>query len=164
MKNSATSSCPCAEHRPATEMADLLRGCDLKVTEIRVALLKQLHRSPTPLSAEELAKAVQTSLPAGADLVSVYRNLKTFLNSGLIQSTELGTGSTLYEWVDKTHHHHHVICRQCRRVEAVPFCGLEASLGQLQQLGYQQVSHRLEFFGLCQNCSGKKNRSSRRSH
>jgi Fur family ferric uptake transcriptional regulator len=51
------------------------------------------------------------------------------------------------------HHHHHLICKVCQRVEPVDACAvskLEKNI--VAEYGYADVSHRLEFFGVCPQC------------
>lgn len=154
MKTSAAHNC---QARRPLDGPDLLKKNDLKVTEIRLLLLTLLHAGKHPQSAEDLFGLVKKAKSRKTvDLVTIYRNLKSFCDAGLIQVTELGTGRKLYEWSDQAHHHHHVICQKCERVDALEICGLEKHLKSVQKLGYSQVGHRLEFFGTCGPCQEKE--------
>lgn len=159
----ATHDC---SSRRNLDAAALLKANRLKVTEIRVLLLTLLHAGRQPQSAEELYAELSTSVKKAksrktVDLVTVYRNLKSFMDAGLIQSTELGTGRKLYEWLDQSHHHHHVICKTCARVDTLEICGLDQHLKSIQKLGYASVGHRLEFFGTCRKCQSPSPKSVR---
>lgn len=140
---------------------ELLKKSALKVTDIRVGLLTLLHEGQHPQSAEDLYSRMPTALKKlgsrkSADLVTVYRNLKSFLEAGLVQSTELGTGRKLYEWLDQSHHHHHVICRMCGRVDTLEVCGLDQHFKDIRKMGYADLTHRLEFFGVCASCQNSQ--------
>lgn len=140
---------------------ELLKKAGLKVTDIRVGLLTLLHAGQHPQSAEDLFLRMPAQLKRlgsrkSADLVTIYRNLKSFLDARLIQTTELGTGRKLYEWRDQSHHHHHVICRECGRVDALEICGLDQHVKDIRKLGYGDLTHRLEFFGVCAGCQDQR--------
>jgi len=148
--NTGTHNC---SSRRKLDAPSLLKENDLKVTEIRVLLLTLLHAGRHPHSAEDLFELVKKAKSRKTvDLVTIYRNLKSFLEAGLISATELGTGRKLYEWLDQSHHHHHVICKSCERVDVLEICGLEKHFRNIRKLGYSGVAHRLEFFGTCQRC------------
>lgn len=143
----------CATLRKTMDPETLLKTNDMKVTGIRVLLLTLLHAAQKPQSAEDLFTMVKKAKSRKTvDPVTIYRNLTHFLQAGLIQSTELGTGRRLFEWAEQSHHHHHVICQSCKKVDTLEICGLDAHLKTLQKMGYSEVGHRLEFFGTCNDC------------
>lgn len=150
----------CASRRDL-KADELLKKSGLKVTDTRVLLLELLHAGHSPQSAEDLFAATKKKAKALrskkiADLVTIYRNLKSFLDADLIQATELGTGRKLYEWLDQSHHHHHIVCKSCGHVEVLEICGLDQHFKTLRNLGYEDIGHRLEFFGTCADCQKKK--------
>jgi Fur family ferric uptake transcriptional regulator len=134
----------------------LLREKKLRVTPIRRALLEKLAKTEQPLSIEELfAELSRTGKAKGLDLATLYRNVKSFEEAGLIAAIDLGTGRSFYEFRHggDSHHHHHVICENCRKIEHLDVCGIEAHLRMLEKMGYKQVRHKLEFSGLCKACA-----------
>ncbi|MFP5519379.1 MAG: Fur family transcriptional regulator [Bdellovibrionia bacterium] len=126
-----------------------LKNSGLKSTLPRRQLLKMLLEHGEPLSAEE-ALDLQKS---GMDLVTIYRSLKKFEEVGLVQRLEFGDGIARFELVAEHHHHHHVICKNCQKVDVIHMCNVEPHLEAVRKMGYTQVTHRLEFFGLCRECS-----------
>ena len=50
------------------------------------------------------------------------------------------------------HHHHHIICRTCRSVETLDFCVADGLERMARKLGYANVTHTLEVFGICVEC------------
>ena len=130
-----------------------LKGAGHKLTKPRLSLLEAIARAHGPFSAEELSGQ-------DCDLVTVYRSLSTFAEVGILARIDLGDGILRYELVDPAgHHHHHIVCTLCQKVEPLETCGLEIEEERLRELGYlagyQNVSHRLEFFGICPECAGK---------
>lgn len=136
----------------------LLRDANLKVTQPRLAILDLMIGEHGPFTTDELHAKLSTSKAGVAcDVVTIYRCLAKFESLGLITRCDFGDGSVRYELRTKDHHHHHIICRQCKRVEPLPTCPVEDNTIKLPKTGFRDVSHRLEFFGVCPDC----NRSSK---
>lgn len=131
-----------------------LKEAGLKSTRPRQALLKAIVDFDRPFSAEDLFNASKKLLKkTNCDLVTVYRSLASFAEIDLVSRVDLGDGVVRYEIASfDGSHHHHIVCTQCRRVESVSVCTIKGEDKILSQMGYSQVSHRLEFFGLCPDC------------
>ena len=126
-----------------------LKQAGLKLTSTRRALLRILLQEHGPFSIEEL----QHKLDDSCDIVTIYRNMTAFLEQGMVAACDFGDGLMRYEWQDPNHqHHHHIICQNCRQVEELELCVVEELEKLISKRGYAQVSHRLEFYGICQNC------------
>lgn len=142
-------------------LSELLRGSGLRSTPLRRALLRVLMAADQPRSIEdlqrELARVVrsgQTQKKASIDVVTLYRNVKSFEDAGLVLKVEIGTGRSLYEFAGRpSKHRHHVICVDCEKIEYLDVCGLEPHLKILEGRGYRQLRHRLQFSGVCADCS-----------
>jgi Fur family transcriptional regulator, ferric uptake regulator len=126
-----------------------LRENGQRVTGARRAILGMLAAEHGPFTATELHER----LPAGeCDLVTVYRTLESMEALELVRRCDFGDGSWRYEFNHAEHHHHHIICRNCRSVEVLELCVAETLESVARQLGYAQVSHTLEVFGICPAC------------
>lgn len=129
-----------------------VRRAGMKLTQQRGQLLKILLNHPEPISADEIFKKFNPR-SEGMDLVTIYRILKKFEEAGLVTRLEFGDGVARFELtLESGHHHHHVICRVCQKVEPLHICDLEQHLKLVESMGYSQLSHRLDFFGVCSRC------------
>jgi Fe2+ or Zn2+ uptake regulation protein len=130
---------------------ELLREAGFKSTPVRRAILLALAAATSPLSALELKKKVRSTK---ADAVTIYRALDAFLQSGLVRSIHLTKGTTSYE-LAHPEHVHHIICMQCKCVEAVPFCvrGMAKSALKFSRRFKNISDHVLSFSGTCKNCA-----------
>jgi Fe2+ or Zn2+ uptake regulation protein len=127
-----------------------LRKAGLKRTPNRESLLGFLIKNHGPFSKEEIQKALAHE---SMDSVTLYRNLAHFEEIGVIRRTEFGDGISRYEFqIHPDHHHHHVICVQCRKVDTLEICDLSRFDKMAEQLGYSKVKHSLEFYGICKSC------------
>lgn len=129
----------------------VLRKEKLRITTPRKALLELLVRETRPLSVEEIHHALGVD---DYDLVTVYRSLETFERAGIIQRIMLEKGKNLFELMRHQHHHHHVICRKCHRAEPLDYCEAEKLEKLARDLGYTEISHVLELYGVCDECRG----------
>lgn len=128
---------------------DVLRREHYRITEPRKAMLAVLAEESKPLSAEELHRRIGAEK---ADLVTIYRSLEAFEKAGIVQRFNLESGKSLYELVEENHHHHHIICRKCHRAEKLETCEMEKLESLARNLGYADVSHVLELYGVCEEC------------
>ena len=128
---------------------DSLKKERLRITEPRKALLQLLDGAPKPLSAEELHEALGAE---EFDLVTIYRNLDAFENAGIVIRIPTESGKSLYELNAEQHHYHHIICRKCHRTEKLDTCEIEKLEKLASDLGYSEVTHVLELYGVCETC------------
>lgn len=77
-----------------------------------------------------------------ADLSTVYRNVNTLAEKGILRSVPVRGKETHYE-LAKRGHHAHRICRECGAVFCVP-C----------PIGNATDEHSLEIYTVCAECSG----------
>lgn len=134
---------------PKREIAETLRSHKLKATKPRLAILMTLMKEHGPFTAKEIQKRVRS---VGCDLVTIYRSVTQLEEAGIIRRCEFGDGNARYEYSRADHHHHHIICKNCRKVEVIEDCHLDEIDKYGKKLGYTNVSHSLEFFGLCPHC------------
>jgi Fe2+ or Zn2+ uptake regulation protein len=142
----------CCHHEAdaADTAAVRLRSAGVRLTRPRLALLQTLAEQHAPASIERIHQSVGAST---CDLATVYRNLASFERAGVVRRLHFESGTALYELeASEEHHHHHVICRICRSIEPVEGCVVKPIEDAVRARGYAQVSHVVEFFGVCPAC------------
>ncbi|MBA4138364.1 MAG: hypothetical protein C0518_13720 [Opitutus sp.] len=141
---------PGANLSPAAIGSARLREHGLRITKPRIALIEALARQPGPVPIEQLHHAVR---PEACDLVTVYRCLSAFEEIGLVRRSFLYNGTSLYELVlGAAPKHYHLICKVCSRTDRVDYFPIEGVERVLRERGYTQLSHLVEFFGVCPAC------------
>jgi Fur family ferric uptake transcriptional regulator len=105
-----------------------------------------------PFSAEDLHNKVKER---GIDLVTVYRSLSAFTDLKILNTVDFQDGTLRYEYLhsEEDDHHHHVICTNCRKIEPLRFCAMTRQEKIVEKMGYKDITHKLEFFGLCKKCA-----------
>lgn len=131
------------------DMKSSLKNAGLSVTKPRLAILSYLNNNHGPFCAEEIHQNIEG---LQCDLVTVYRCLSSFEINKLVKKCYFGDDLVRYEINDPEKHHHHLICKSCKKVEKVTFCFLKEVDKLFSEKGYTNLEHILEFFGICPNC------------
>ena len=76
--------------------------------------------------------------------------------AGIVRRCDFGDGIYRYEYNIGEMHHHHIVCRSCHKVEVLDFCVVDVLERMAKKRGYTRLTHTLELFGLCPDCSAKK--------
>lgn len=128
---------------------EILRKHRLRITAPRRAILAILTREHGPFTADEIHQRMTGGI---CDLVTVYRCLAAMEEINVVRRCDFGDGSYRYEFNTGEHHHHHIICRVCHSVQTLDFCVADTLERMARQLGYANVTHTLEIFGVCEKC------------
>ncbi|MAH13827.1 MAG: hypothetical protein CMO33_08850 [Verrucomicrobia bacterium] len=121
-----------------------------RLTSPRRAILELMAEESRPLAAEDIRKQVERQNPC--DLATVYRNMDTCLDAGIVQKCMLENGKILFELVGEHDHHHHIICRKCERTERINLCLADEMEEIATSLGFTEVDHVMELYGVCGDC------------
>lgn len=130
-----------------------LRTQGFKITKNRTSILEFLSNQEKPASAEEILNHIQTEHQSVVK-TTIYRELEFLLDIKFISEVEFGDGKKRYELSLNKAHHHHIICRTCKRVEDIPLDNeLDSQKVKIEQLtNFKLTGHMLEFFGICSPC------------
>ena len=132
------------DNRNSTQV---LKEAKLSNTKIRKSILEFLMQNHGPFSIDDIHKQI-----ANGDYATVYRCIKKFEEHEIVKKCDFGDNISRYEYKDSDHHHHHIMCRNCQKITTVEYCFLREMEKMLTDQGYKDVSHTLEFFGICQDC------------
>lgn len=154
----------CGGHHPRnageahTAATTALKAAGLRLTAPRSAMLLALAKARGPMPAEEIRRASGED----ADLVTVYRSMEAMEKIRLVRRHVLESGKSLYELCDPDRpgaHHHHVICRTCGVMHPLPGCRAEPFERAAAELGYTDLTHVLEIYGVCPACAKGRGKS-----
>ncbi|MCC6774019.1 MAG: transcriptional repressor [Gemmatimonadaceae bacterium] len=120
-----------------------------RATRQRLAVRRALELSRTPLRAQDV-HAQATATAPGIGLATVYRALKSLIQSGDVVPVELPGDTPRYELAHHDHHHH-FSCRACGQVFEVEGC--PGDLATLAPQGFAVDGHELVLYGRCAGCS-----------
>lgn len=137
--------------KPQTELLEQrIRERGFRLTRQRTIVLEELSKFDTHPRADELYRLVRRRIPH-ISFGTVYRNLKTLKELGLI--TELKAGKDSARFDPRTDQHHHVTCLSCKKVLDVDVpVELQAAKSVARDTGYTISHYQLEFYGQCPKC------------
>jgi len=134
---------------------DLLRSRGLRVSSARRLVIEALFAAERPLTAEEIAAGLDGWLPA-SDLASVYRNLLTLEELGLVRHFHAGHGPGRYA-LAVADELEFVTCERCGTVEIVPPGRLAAARALIErETGYRARFSHFPIVGLCPACQNQE--------
>ena len=131
---------------------DALRAGGLRVSAARRLVLEALYSSSAPLTAEQISSGVAGRIPR-SDLASVYRNLETLEEVGLVRHFHLGHGPGLYgpAGIDRREY---LVCDSCNAVAAVDPAEMDPVRALIQKrFGYEARFSHFPILGLCADCA-----------
>jgi Fur family ferric uptake transcriptional regulator len=113
-------------------------------------LLQELAKVTSPISHPELTERMEGS---GLDRATVYRNLLTLAETGVLVRAQLGDNVTRFELprtLSSDHSHHpHLVCTECGNVRCLPASAVklrgEAASGEVAEV---------QLRGRCAKCVG----------
>jgi Fur family transcriptional regulator, ferric uptake regulator len=120
----------------------------------RRAVVELLGRQKCCLSAQEIFDRLRgAKRPVG--IASVYRALETLSELRLVKRVDAGDGIARYERAAPDgDHHHHLVCRECGKVEAFSDPRLERTVDRVADtLGYDVDEHEIVLTGACSDCA-----------
>lgn len=141
------------------EYKKILSAKSQRITIPRLKVLKVLGENNKPLTISNIHKLLNENSKKKTDLVTVYRILDLFVKLSLVTEVNFGDEFKRYEMLKHGHHHHHIVCRVCNKVECLNICILKELEESVKQKGYSQIKHSLEFFGVCSACTSKNSKS-----
>lgn len=134
----------------STDHAFALREAGLRVTAPRLATLDAVAEQPHG-DAESIAHAVRERLGA-VSRQAVYDILNALTEVELLRRVSVGGRSMRYE-VHRHDNHHHLVCRECGRLEDVP-CAIGAApcLTPHDDHGFEIEIADVVYRGVCSGC------------
>jgi Fur family ferric uptake transcriptional regulator len=132
---------------------DILKQHDLRVTQIRLEILRYFQGNKNALTHADL----ENHFAKKFDRVTIYRTLTSFLENGLLHKIPDDSGVAKYalchhEGIEHTHddHHVHFKCRKCERIECLH--ALEIPKLHLPRK-YKMENANLLIEGICAICN-----------
>ena len=133
-----------------------LRDKGYKITPQRMAIAKILSSSIGHPSVEDIHVQIKKDFPT-MSLATVYRNIILIKSLGEVLELGFPDGSNRYDG-NKPYPHPHVICIQCKKIVDPDLDSLDNLKNEVaEETNFKILNHRLDFFGICSNCSAEKN-------
>lgn len=132
-----------------TRAWEILKENGYKKTDKRELILNMFAETTKYLTARDLLTVLKPQFP-GMSFDTIYRNLATFVELGILEETELNSERNFRMHCESDHHHHHFICMDCGNVKELSLCPMDLLEEKLP--GYEIEAHKFEIYGKCPNC------------
>lgn len=130
--------------------ADIIARCEakgLRMTDQRRIVARVIEQADDHPDVEELYHRA-SRLDPKISIATVYRTVKLFEESGILDKLEFGDGRARYEDAERDHHDHLIDMNSGEVIEFVD-PEIEALQEKIaERLGYKLIGHRLELYGV----------------
>lgn len=132
----------------------------LAATHQRQAIYETIMALDGHPSPEMIYERVRRKIPA-ISLATVYKNIRTLLESGMLREVSWHHGALRVEPNDQPHHH--LVCTVCKTISDLEEEALEImALGHRLPGGFQVQRVSVDVLGICEGCAIKSARRNRR--
>jgi Fur family ferric uptake transcriptional regulator len=129
-------------------------GATVRSTRQRAAITALLDSLDEFRSAQEIHDELRRR-GENIGLTTVYRTLQGMSSSGAVDTLRTDTGESVYRRCS-THHHHHLVCRNCGFTVEIQGGQVESWAADVAVAhGFSDASHTIEIFGLCGDCAAE---------
>ena len=135
------------------EFRELAWKCSLAATHQRQVIYEAVVAAPGHYSPEQVYAEVRRRTPS-ISLATVYKNLRLFVEHGLLREVSPHASTLLVE--GNLEPHHHLVCTRCKTVQDIEGDFVDFKRLARQAPGGFDLSQPLvEVFGICRRCSAK---------
>lgn len=128
------------------------RAAGLRRTRALEGLLATLSENTLPMTLADLANSDR--LVSLCDKATVFRLLQRLTDKGLVRRLGLHERAAYFVLLIPGQHHDYLICTECGKIDPVqapcPVHELEEEIRE--KSAYQNLHHKLEFYGICPAC------------
>lgn len=135
----------------AEEFRAWCRQSGLSHTHQREVIYRTVMESANHPSPEAIYERVRRDIPA-ISLGTVYKNIRTFVETGLLKEVSLHHGTLRVD--ANLEDHHHLVCTRCRAIVDLEEEDIEpVRFKRALPEGYRVLRTSVELHGLCPECA-----------
>jgi Fur family transcriptional regulator, peroxide stress response regulator len=135
------------------QFRELAWKCGLAATHQRQVIYEAIVSTGGHHSAETVYAEVRRRTPA-ISLATVYKNMRLFVEHGLLREVSPHSSTLLVE--GNLDPHHHLVCTRCKAVEDIDDDFIDyKKLSRQASRGFDLTQPLVEVFGLCRRCKAK---------
>jgi len=139
------------------EFRELAWKCGLAATHQRHVIYEAVVAAPGHYSPEQVYAEVRRRTPS-ISLATVYKNLRLFVEHGLLREVSPHASTLLVE--GNLEPHHHLVCTRCKTVQDIEGDFVDFKrLARQAPGGFDLTQPLVEVFGICRRCSAKNTKT-----
>ena len=131
----------------------MIREADLRVTDHRLAVLTYLSKVKQPVTVYEIIDILRKK--ENIDQATVYRNLSSLHEAGLLRRLDFNHGHAHYE-LETGRASHQLVCSNCETIEKIEGISIEDTVKKMLKKSKKfknTTTHSVEIYGLCKSCA-----------
>jgi Fur family transcriptional regulator, ferric uptake regulator len=135
------------------DLTNMLKGAGLRVTDHRLLVLETISKVKQPITVYELVDSVRKK--ENIDQATVYRNLSSLQDAGLLHRLDFNHGHAHYE-LATGRASQQLVCNNCETIERIEGIAAEDVVKKMMKKSKKfksTTSHSIEIYGLCKSCS-----------
>jgi Fe2+ or Zn2+ uptake regulation protein len=131
----------------------MIKAKGLRVTQHRLAILATLARVKQPVTVYELVDTLRKK--ENIDQATVYRNLTSLHEAGLLRRLDFNHGHAHYE-LETGKASHQLVCNSCETVEKIEGISVDDAVKKMLKKSKKfknTTTHSIEIYGVCKSCA-----------
>jgi Fe2+ or Zn2+ uptake regulation protein len=131
----------------------MIQEAGLRVTGHRVAVLQAVSKVKQPITVYELVDLLRKK--DNIDQATVYRNLSSLHEAGLLRRLDFNHGHAHYE-LETGRASHQLVCHTCETIEKIEGISVDDAVKKMLKKSkkFKNVTtHSIEIYGTCKVCS-----------
>lgn len=135
------------------DLITMLKEADLRVTSHRLLVLETVAKVKQPVTVYELVDTLRKK--EDIDQATVYRNLSSLHEAGLLRRLDFNHGHAHYE-VETGRPLHSLVCSNCETIEKIEGISIDDAVKKMLKKSRKFKStrtHSMEIYGLCKSCA-----------
>lgn len=134
------------------DLVHMIKEKDLRVTAHRLAVLTYVSKVRQPVTVYEIMEVIRKKY--NIDQATVYRNLSSLHEVGLIRRLDFNHGHAHYE-LETGRASHQLVCSTCETIEKIEGISIDDIVKKMLKKSrkFKNVTtHSMEIYGLCKEC------------
>lgn len=135
------------------DLITMLRESGLRVTDHRLFVLEMVAKVKQPITVYELVESLRKK--QDIDQATVYRNLSSLHEAGLLRRLDFNHGHAHYE-LETGRASHSLVCSNCETIEKIEGISIDDTVKKMLKKSKkfrETRSHSVEIYGLCRSCA-----------
>lgn len=131
----------------------MIKEAGLRVTDHRLLVLETIAKVKQPVTVYELVEDVRKK--ENIDQATVYRNLSSLHEAGLLRRMDFNHGHSHYE-LETGRASHQFVCGKCETIEKIEGISIDDAVKKMLKKSkkFKQTStHSIEIYGICKACA-----------
>ncbi len=131
----------------------MLQEADLRVTGHRLSVLATVAKVKEPITVYELVDVLRKK--HNIDQATVYRNLSSLHEAGLLRRLDFNHGHAHYE-LETGRASHQLVCHNCETIEKIEGISVDDAVKKMLKKSRKfknATTHSIEIYGICKTCA-----------